>query len=93
MDGGHLGNMLIRIQLDIFSAGNLIFFKVDVLSGLYIVLKYSPSSGAWEHVSADRLKYSQINTFDDLKDDLNPMKSTSHCPVMSRDNKNSFLKQ
>jgi hypothetical protein len=50
VNGGHLGNMLIRILWYIFSAGNILFSKVDVLWVLNIVLKFSSCGDAWEPV-------------------------------------------
>ena len=41
VDGGHLGNMLIRIPWDTFySVGNIIFKNVDALGVLNIVSSY-----------------------------------------------------
>ena len=86
----HLGNMLIKIQWDIFSPGNIFFFfKSRRPINAQHSFKFSSSGGACEPVLAAAYKYSQIDSSSDLEDDLNPMKSTSNYPVMSQYNKDN----
>jgi len=55
VDGGHLGNMLIRTPWDIFLAGNIFFLNIDVLAVLNIVVEFRFMGVAWEPISPARL--------------------------------------